>query len=110
MTSRGRHLGCAPMSPTEGPDPSPCAASPAAGPAAPAVFGHGCLGELAVFAVQQLISVVGVDCRHLDAYSYGLVEVNALTDTATVTLKDDTGAPLHDQLDRRKVCRKTFGP
>ena len=34
---------------------------------------------------RKLLDVVGVDCRHLDAYSYGLVEVNALTDTATVT-------------------------
>ena len=99
-------------------DPAPIADEFVTGPIATnsfeaevrSFFGGGLFGDLAVAIIQQLFTVGGVDCRDLDAYSYGVVEVNALTDTATVTLKDDTGAPLHDQLDPSKVCRKTFGP
>ncbi len=74
------------------------------------VFGGGPLGDLGVFAFNVLLDTVGVDCRHLDAFSYGLVEVDVSTDTATVTLKDESGAPLHDQLDANIACTKTIGP
>ena len=52
--------------------------------------------------------VAGVECHHLDAYSYGLVEVDAAAGTATVTLKRDDGSPLFDQRQTDKACTRTL--
>jgi hypothetical protein len=56
-----------------------------------------------------LLNLAGVDCRHLDVLSYGSVEVDATTGTATIMLKDDTGAVVRDQL-TSVPCQKTIGP
>lgn len=60
--------------------------------------------------LNQFAEILGASCRHLDAYSYGVVEVNAANGTATITLKDDTGAVLHDQGNPETACVKTIGP
>ena len=46
-----------------------------------------------------LTGVVGVDCAELDAYAYGLVEVDPEAGTLTVTAKDASG---------RELCKKTL--
>lgn len=99
-------------------DPAPIAEEFVTGPIATnsfedeirELFGGGSLGDLAVAAVQQLLNVAGVDCRYLDAYSYGLVDVDAATHTATISLKDESGVVLLDQLDGVTPCQKTLGP
>ncbi len=48
---------------------------------------------------RRLLELIGVECVDLDAYGYGLVEVQA--GAATVSLKNDRGEVL---------CRKTIGP
>lgn len=65
-------------------------------------------GPRAVAAAHTLMTIAGVQCRHLNAYSYGLVEVDARAGTVTVTLKDDKGAVLHDELNPGITCRKTI--
>lgn len=72
------------------------------------IFGP--LAPQVVAAVQQILTLVGADCRHLDKFSYGLVEVNASAGTATITLKDDAGIVISDQLDSSIQCTKTIGP
>lgn len=67
------------------------------------------IGPLAVGGKQQILSLAGVDCRHLDKYSYGVVEVNAAAGSVTVTLKDDSGAVIHDQLNPAVPCVRTIG-
>jgi hypothetical protein len=60
-------------------------------------------------AAQQAIHrFLGVQCRHLDAYSYGLVQVDAATGTATVTLKDAAGDVIQDQVTSAS-CVKRLG-
>jgi hypothetical protein len=56
--------------------------------------------------VNDLFDSIGIDCRDLDAYSYGLVEADPLLDQVTVTLKDDAGAPLVNQGDPAVECRQ----
>jgi hypothetical protein len=51
-----------------------------------------------------------VQCRHLNVNSYGLVDVDASAGTATITLKDDTGAVVSDQQNPAVLCTKTIGP
>ena len=66
--------------------------------------------DAVVDALNALFDIVGVDCRHLDAFSYGLVEVDAGAGTASITLKDDRGAALVDQSNPATSCAKTIGP
>ena len=67
-------------------------------------------GPLAIKAKQDLLeTVVGVDCLNLNEFSYGSVDVNSRTGMAKVTLKDDTGKTIHDQLNPQISCTKTFG-
>jgi len=74
----------------------------------PANAGHpGCV---AVAAQQGVLSFAGVNCRHLNKFSYGAVEVNAATRTVTVTLKDDQGQVIRDQLNPAIECRGSIGP
>ena len=52
-------------------------------------------GEQFIGAFEALLTgVAGVECIALDAFSYGLVEVDPAAGTATVTLKDEDGAEL----------------
>jgi phosphodiesterase/alkaline phosphatase D-like protein len=67
-------------------------------------------GATGLTAINSLINIVGVDCHHLDAFSYGVVDVDASAGTATITLKDDTGAVLVDQQNPTVQCVKTIGP
>lgn len=67
-------------------------------------------GPEGLAAFNQILTIVGVDCRDLDAYSYGLVEVDADAGTATVTLKDDTGAILTNTVAPAVPCSRTIGP
>jgi PhoD-like phosphatase len=63
---------------------------------------------LAVF--QDTLSFLGVDCRHLDRYSYGLVAVDAGAETAALMLKDEGGNLIHDQLNPAIACTKMITP
>jgi phosphodiesterase/alkaline phosphatase D-like protein len=67
-------------------------------------------GPLPLVAFKALLTTVGVNCRNLDTYSFGLVEVNGATGTASVTLNDQRGAPIRDELLSSMVCAKTLGP
>ena len=66
--------------------------------------------EQVVQAVNSVLDLVGVDCRNLDTFSYGVVEVQASAGTASITLKDDQGHLVHDQFNPTIVCRKVLGP
>ena len=100
-------------------DPAPIADEFVTGPIATntfetevrAFFGGGLLGEIGVAAFNQILDIVGVDCRDLNVDSYGMVKVDAKAGTATVTLKDDAGNPV---LDKGPLltgpCTKTIGP
>lgn len=93
-------------------DPEPLAKELVAGPIATRTFQQATLdnvgpGGLAV--AHALLSLVGVDCRHLDAYAYGFVEVDADRGTAHIALKDDTGAVLRDQRLGLQACELTLG-
>ena len=68
-------------------------------------------GIARVAQFQAALNLAGVDCRNLDRNSYGLIEVNALLGTATITSKDQGGNPVPDQAGSRvPPCRKTLGP
>lgn len=66
--------------------------------------------DLTVNAFQGILDLVGADCRHLNAFSYGLVEVNSDTHTAAFSLKDAQGVVLHDQKQPTLTCSKIVGP
>ncbi len=53
--------------------------------------------DIVVGAFNDILTLVGVDCRDLDVNSYGLVEVDAAAETATISLRDDEGDPVTDQ-------------
>ncbi|MBI3698753.1 MAG: alkaline phosphatase D family protein [Acidobacteria bacterium] len=66
--------------------------------------------EIPPGAFSEALELVGVSCANLDAYSYGLVEVDAQAGTATITLKDDQGNVLRSQINPGVACVKTIGP
>jgi hypothetical protein len=68
------------------------------------------VGPSGVAAQQAVHNLLGAQCRHLDAYSYGVVDIDAAAGTATVVLKDAAGNALHDQVTPSITCRKTLGP
>lgn len=70
----------------------------------------GLLGEGRLADFHQLLNLADVDCRELDTFSYGVIEVNAAADTLTVTLKDASGAIIKDQRRPEVLCQKTIGP
>ncbi len=65
------------------------------------------LTELLADVVNFLLDRAGVDCRNLDSFAYGLVEVDVHAETTTVTLKDDDGNLLFDDLQPSVGCKKT---
>jgi alkaline phosphatase D len=67
-------------------------------------------GPAGLLGFHTLLDLVGVHCRNLDAYSYGVVDVEASAGTATITLKDEQGNVLADQQDPAVFCTKTLGP
>src|SRR3989442_4499195 len=70
----------------------------------------GAIGPLGVVAQQAIHTLLGADCRHLNAYSYGVVRVDPTAGTATITLKDSAGNELHDQLTPTTACTRTLRP
>jgi len=67
-------------------------------------------GPLGLFVFNTTLNLVGIDCRHLDKYSYGNVDVNAAADTATVSSRDQNGAVIQDQNVPGNFCSQTYGP
>jgi alkaline phosphatase D len=67
-------------------------------------------GPAGLLGFNAILDLVGVQCRHLDAYSYGLVDVDVRVGTATITLKDENGKVLVDQQNPAVLCTKTIGP
>ncbi len=67
-------------------------------------------GCRALAAQQAIISFAGASCRNLNEYSSGLVEVDATAGTASITLKDDQGQVIHDQLNPAVACARVIGP
>jgi hypothetical protein len=61
-----------------------------------------------------VLSLVGVLCRNIDSDAYALVEVDADAGTATLSFKDENGAPVLNSdpgapLDM-SACTQTIGP
>ena len=67
------------------------------------------VGPEAVKAKQNIFSLLGVDCRNLNEFSYGSVDVNSKTGIAKFILKDENGRVIKDQLNPEIECTKTFG-
>jgi alkaline phosphatase D len=67
-------------------------------------------GFRGLFALNAVLNIAGLDCRNLNKYSYGLVQQEANAGTASVTLKDDMGAPVVNSVVPNVSCAKTFGP
>ena len=94
-------------------DPVPLAYEAMTGPIATVTWQNlilGAIGPLGVVAQQAIHTLLGADCRHLNAYSYGVVRVDPTTGSATITLKDSAGNALHDQLTPTTACTRTIGP
>jgi phosphodiesterase/alkaline phosphatase D-like protein len=71
------------------------------------VFNFG--GFSAVFAVNQVLNLASIDCRHIDKNSYAVVNTTA-GGTTTITSKDDTGTPILSQVNSLVTCTGTYGP
>ncbi|MBX7236572.1 MAG: alkaline phosphatase D family protein [Caldilineales bacterium] len=92
-------------------DPAPIAYEAITGPVAALTLEEALtrfIGPGAVGQMHAALDLIGVDCRHLDAYSYGLVEVEG--GQATITLKNDAGQTISDQRTPAVSCTRTFGP
>ena len=66
------------------------------------------VGSAVLNAFHGILNLVGADCHNLDVYSYGSVQVDSTRGTATITLKDENGNIIHDQLNPTITCTKTF--
>lgn len=91
-------------------DPAPIAYEVITGPVAALTMEEALtrfIGPDAVTQMHAALSLIGVDCRDLDAYSYGVVDVEA--GKATITLRDDTGQAINDQLSPSISCVRVFG-
>ena len=94
-------------------DPSPIANETITGPIATNTFQNEVIavaGPLGLFVFNTTLNLVGIDCRHLDKYSYGHVNVNAAADTAVVSSRDSAGALVPDQNVGGVFCSQTYGP
>lgn len=88
-------------------DPTPVAYEAVTGPIAATTLGRRLErsgGPELVAQFHRGLDLVGVDCRRLDAYAYGLVTVDADASRATIRLQDETGALLIDDRDRTRSC------
>jgi len=84
------------------------------GPIARSTFGENVaevIGDegLAAFQAVLLNAIFGVECQALQDFSYGLVEVDAQAGTATISLRDDAGVVLEDDVTAAS-CTQTLGP
>jgi phosphodiesterase/alkaline phosphatase D-like protein len=94
-------------------DPQPIANETITGPIATNTFQReviGVAGLIGLFAVNQIMNLDNIDCRHLDKYSYGLVDVNAAAGTATVSSRDSAGAVITNQNPPGNPCTMVSGP
>jgi phosphodiesterase/alkaline phosphatase D-like protein len=93
-------------------DPEPIGMEFVTGPIATHTFEENIpwiVKSLSLNAVNDIMNMVGVDCRDLNVYSYGLVEIDSFTGIPTITLKDETGRTLVDTRDQVTLCKKTLG-
>ena len=67
-------------------------------------------GPLGLFVFNTTLNLVNIDCRHLDKYSYGHIDVNAGAGTATVSSRDSTGTVINDQNVPLTPCSQVYGP
>ena len=67
-------------------------------------------GPLGVFVFNQVLNLVNIDCRHLDKYSYGHIDVSSAGGTATVSSRDSAGAVINDQNVALTPCSQVYGP
>lgn len=58
---------------------------------------------------QNIFNLLGIDCRNLNEFSYGSVDVNSKTGIGQVTLEDENGKVIKDQLNQDVRRTKTFG-
>ncbi len=84
-------------------DPAPIVKEAIAGPVAQNTVFQGLVmllgSEAAALQLAGLVSsLTNPDCLQLDAFGYGLVEVDSQTKGLTITLKGDDGEVLNDQL------------
>ena len=94
-------------------DNTPIANETITGPIATNTFQNeviGVAGPLGLFVFNQVLNLVNLDCRHLDRYSYGHVDVSAAGDTATVSSRDSNGAVIPDQNVPTTFCSQVYGP
>jgi len=61
-------------------------------------------------ARELLFTIAGADCRNIDTYSYGSVSFSRFSGTVTITLKDQNGNTIHDDLNPSIECKKSFRP
>ena len=66
-------------------------------------------GPFFVLAREKLLTDLGADCRNIDSYSYGSASFSRFIGTVTITLKDQNGNTIHDDLNPSLECKKSFG-
>ena len=67
-------------------------------------------GPFFVQAREDILTRAGADCRNIDTYSYGSVSFSRFSETVTITLKDQNGNTIHDDINPSLECKKSFGP
>jgi alkaline phosphatase D len=94
-------------------DPDPIAYEAMTGPVATVTWEKliaARAGPAGVAAQQLVHTLLGAECRHLDAYSYGTLAIDAVAGTATLILKGADGRVLQDQVNPAVACERTLGP
>ena len=94
-------------------DNQPIANETITGPIATNTFQNeviGVAGQLGLFVFNQTLNLAQIDCRHLDRYSYGHVDVSSAGGTATVSSRDANGAVVPDQNVPNVNCSQVYGP
>jgi phosphodiesterase/alkaline phosphatase D-like protein len=94
-------------------DNTPIANETITGPIATNTFQQevlGVVGPVGLFVFNVTLDLVNIDCRHLDKYSYGHVDVSSTGGTATVSSRDSSGAVIADQNVPTTFCSQVYGP
>ena len=65
-------------------------------------------GPIGLFAFNQTLNLAGIDCRHLNKFTYGKVAVNSAGGTSTIDSRDSTGAVITDQNVPTTFCTRTL--
>jgi hypothetical protein len=92
-------------------DPAPIAYEFMTGPVATVTYQNLILNQFGpegLFAYNVVLDISGMDCRHLNVYSYGSVNVDTASGIVTVSLKDENGNIIHDQANPSITCFKQF--